>query len=73
MYHPLPDVPIGAFLSGGIDSTAIVGLMSEISDKPINTFTVAIDDASLDESQIARQVSEKFQTQHHEIDRKSVV
>ena len=61
------DVPIGAFLSGGIDSTAIVGLMSEISDKPINTFTVAIDDASLDESQIARQVSEKFQTQHHEI------
>jgi len=61
------DVPIGAFLSGGIDSTAIVGLMSEISEEPINTFTVAIDDASLDESQIARKVSEKFKTQHHEI------
>ena len=61
------DVPIGAFLSGGIDSTAIVGLMSEISDEPINTFTVAIDDVALDESQFARQVSEKFKTQHHEI------
>ena len=61
------DVPIGAFLSGGIDSTAIVGLMSEISEKPIDTFTVSIDDASLDESQFARTVSEKFHTQHHEI------
>jgi len=61
------DVPIGAFLSGGIDSTAIVGLMSEISEKPIDTFTVSIDDASLDESQFARKVSEKFHTQHHEI------
>ena len=61
------DVPIGAFLSGGIDSTAIVGLMSEISETPIDTFTVAIDNASLDESQFARKVSKKFHTQHHEI------
>ena len=61
------DVPLGAFLSGGIDSTAIVGLMSETSEKAIDTFTVALDNTSLDESLFARKVSEKFHTQHHEI------
>ncbi len=66
----ISDVPLGAFLSGGIDSNVIVGLMAEASPKPVKTFTVLFNDAELkyyDEREEARRVSEKFSTEHHEL------
>lgn len=61
------DVPFGAFLSGGIDSSAIVALMSEISRDKIQTFNVSFDESEFSESQYARLISKKYNTQHHEI------
>jgi|688.fasta_scaffold10769_5 asparagine synthase (glutamine-hydrolysing) len=61
------DVPVGAFLSGGIDSSSVVAMMSEISQKPVKTFTVKFNSNGYDESKIANLVAEKFQTEHHEI------
>ena len=59
------DVPIGAFLSGGIDSTVIVGIMSKISGKPVNTFTIGYKEKQHDESRKAQKVSDFNQTNHH--------
>jgi asparagine synthase (glutamine-hydrolysing) len=61
------DVPFGAFLSGGIDSSAIVGLMSEVSSAPVNTFSVTFDESEFSEAKYAKLVAEKFGTHHHEI------
>ncbi|PCJ81955.1 MAG: asparagine synthase (glutamine-hydrolyzing) [Bacteroidetes bacterium] len=61
------DVPFGAFLSGGIDSTAIVALMSEISEKPVNTFTIALQNDSLDESSYAKKVAKLYSSNHNEV------
>lgn len=61
------DVPFGAFLSGGIDSSAVVGLMSNVSSEKINTFNVSFDESEFSESKYARIIAEKFNTQHHEI------
>ncbi|HKQ78080.1 MAG TPA: asparagine synthase (glutamine-hydrolyzing) [Blastocatellia bacterium] len=64
------DVPLGAFLSGGIDSNLIVGLMAGASSKPVKTFTVLFNDAELkyyDERDEARRVARKFSTEHHEL------
>lgn len=64
------DVPLGAFLSGGIDSNVIVGLMAQAASKPVKTFTVLFNDADLkyyDEREEARRVAEKFSTEHHEL------
>lgn len=62
------DVPLGAFLSGGIDSSAIVGLMAEQSKSRIATFNVALrNHGALDESQHARKIARRFGTDHHEI------
>ncbi|MEO8583055.1 MAG: asparagine synthase (glutamine-hydrolyzing) [Flavitalea sp.] len=63
----ISDVPIGAFLSGGIDSSAIVGLMAKHSNEKINTFTVAFKEREFDESKYAEQVSKKFNTQHNNL------
>ncbi|MFT4986139.1 MAG: asparagine synthase (glutamine-hydrolyzing) [Flavobacteriales bacterium] len=63
----ISDVPYGAFLSGGIDSSAIVGMMSKMSDIQINTFSVVFDEAEFSEAVYARQVSELFGTVHREI------
>lgn len=60
------DVPIGAFLSGGIDSTIISGIMSKISSKPINTFSIGFADKKYDESEKSRFVAEKIGANHHE-------
>lgn len=60
------DVPYGAFLSGGLDSASIVAAMSEISAKPVQTFTIGFDDRAFDERKLARDVAEKFHTQHNE-------
>lgn len=61
------DVPFGAFLSGGIDSSAIVGLMSKVSSEKIQTFNVSFDESEFSESKYARIIAQKFNTQHHEI------
>lgn len=61
------DVPFGAFLSGGIDSSIIVGLMSRISNRPVETFAVTFDEKEFDESKYSSMVAKKFGTHHHEI------
>lgn len=61
------DVPFGAFLSGGIDSSAIVGLMSKVSTEKVQTFNVSFDESEFSEAKYAKQIAEKFNTQHHEI------
>ena len=63
----ISDVPIGAFLSGGIDSSAIVGLMSELSDKKIETLSITFDDKTFDESHYSNIISKRFNTNHNEI------
>lgn len=62
------DVPIGVFLSGGIDSSANVALMSKFSDKPIDTFTVGFKDfTGLNELDYANIAAKRFNTNHHEV------
>ena len=61
------DVPFGAFLSGGIDSSAVVALMSEISERPVSTFNVAFEEDEFDESQYARLMAKQCATDHHEV------
>lgn len=61
------DVPLGAFLSGGIDSSTIAALLQKQSSEKIKTFTVRFEEASYDESPIAREVAQKLGTDHHEI------
>ncbi|MBS0241154.1 MAG: asparagine synthase (glutamine-hydrolyzing) [Proteobacteria bacterium] len=62
------DVPIGAFLSGGVDSSAVVAMMARVSSAPVRTFTIGFDEASHDERQFARQVAERYGTVHTEIE-----
>ncbi len=61
------DVPFGAFLSGGIDSSAVVGLMSKVSSEQVQTFNVSFDESEFSESKFARIIAKKFNTKHHEI------
>ncbi len=63
----IADVPFGAFLSGGIDSSIVVGLMSEVAASPVNTFSITFDDSEFSEAVYAKQIAEKFKTIHHEI------
>lgn len=63
----IADVPFGAFLSGGIDSSAIVGLMSKVSTEKVKTFSVTFDESEFSESQYAQLIAKKFNTDHHEI------
>lgn len=58
------DVPLGAFLSGGIDSSAVVGQMAQLSDKPIYTFNVSFNEKEYDESGYANLIAKKFNTNH---------
>ena len=60
------DTPVGLFLSGGVDSSAVVALASEASSQPLETFSVGFEDARYDERQHARFVAKRFGTRHHE-------
>ncbi len=62
----ISDVPLGAFLSGGVDSSAIVGLMAGQSEHPVTTCSIGFDSERFDEVQYARQVASLFKTDHHE-------
>lgn len=61
------DVPFGAFLSGGLDSSAIVGLMSRHSTQPINTFSMGFIESSYCELRYAKEIATQFNTNHHEL------
>ncbi len=61
----IADVPLGAFLSGGIDSTIIVGLMQQASRQPVRTFAIGFDDPAFDERPFAALAARHLKTEHH--------
>ena len=61
------DVPFGAFLSGGIDSSLVVGIMAEVSAEPVHTFNISFAEEQFSEARYARQIAEKYKTKHQEI------
>lgn len=63
--HLVSDVPFGAFLSGGIDSSLVVEHMSRILNKPVETFSIGFEEEQYNELKFADQVAKKFQTRHH--------
>jgi asparagine synthase (glutamine-hydrolysing) len=64
--HLISDVPLGVFLSGGVDSSAIANLAQRASGSPINTFTLTFDESEYDEGPIAKKIAGMIGTKHHE-------
>jgi asparagine synthase (glutamine-hydrolysing) len=69
--HLVSDVPVGAFLSGGVDSGVMVAMMATMMDRPVETFTVGFKDAGsafIDERQYARALAQRYRLNYHELD-----
>ena len=60
----ISEVPLGAFLSGGVDSSAVVAAMARISSEPVNTCSISFDDPAFDETRFAQQVADRYGTRH---------
>ncbi|HET6724712.1 MAG TPA: XrtA/PEP-CTERM system amidotransferase [Gammaproteobacteria bacterium] len=64
-YRLMADVPLGAFLSGGVDSSAVVAMMASLNDSPVNTCSISFGDSKYDESTFAAEVARRYRTDHN--------